>query len=403
MENLIRKSEAIELFDIRKFMHSVIEEKDEQQAVRKREEQIPVNIGRFLGTGSKDFYRRFGRKKTFSRYIVLDSHNRMNAEPGNFTEMKFNIADHPSDGNSTVTMYSRNARILSIQIYDIILGNLAQDQSYIGPDGLPIRPNRELTRASEEYYEGFNRNTFRIGLLFKEYGQYATRGSDVATGVHFYAKPKEPFKLFLYPYDSSRDPPPEGDPVPLPLPEDYFGFEGPWYHLAETLNEVSDFNQGKIEFHNPPLLQPTLTAIFRDPVDPLVFLPDRIEVTISYGSYTVLTSEVPWALVTYPDGLIVRDFTTADPEGDAKVIELINSRPHGWPVWWLSNTQLVFVADAYNDSNNLDSPNYDPNSGFPDTSNISGLPGPFVFKISTRKTTIIAKFTFIEDEENGDD
>jgi hypothetical protein len=377
MENLIRKSEAIEGFDVRKFVKKLLARDDEQKRSYDREDAlVTVNIDSIYGLGAKEFYRLIGKKKTYTRTVVLDSRYRMGADGSTFDSFSFNVVDLFDGSDSTLQIFSPNSRILSIHILDILMGGLAQDQAYEGPDGFLIRPGREIVRNVLDYYGGYNRNTGRVGLLFEEYSQFATRGSGRATGVHFYANPTRPAKWFFVDFGRGGLVP-SGDPVPLdPWPNSY----GPFLPLSGTLAEVYPFHEGKFDFHEPPTLKPTLTATIKDPTDPHVFLPDRTTGVFTYGVRTYFTVTFPWNTATYPEFVFITDFTTSDPEGDKEVIDQINGRGEGWPTKYISDTQLE-----------MDFP-------FPDTSGISGLSSPFTLHILSRQTIITAKFVFsIED------
>lgn len=89
--------------------------------------------------------------------------------------------------------------------------------------------------------------------------------------------------------------------------------------------QTEHYNDGSFICRKPITEISTLTFSFGDPLEPIIFPPDRSNIIfLSYGATTLVQSASPHNL-TIGDRIFITDFTTLNPNADASVISYMNN------------------------------------------------------------------------------
>lgn len=107
--------------------------------------------------------------------------------------------------------------------------------------------------------------------------------------------------------------------------------------------QTEHYNDGVFAFREPITEISTLTFSFGNPLTPIVFPPDRANVTfIIYGATTTIESPTVHNLVV-GSRIFLTDFITANPDADASAISYMNS-PFGNVVTAIPTTRTFTIA-----------------------------------------------------------
>jgi hypothetical protein len=89
--------------------------------------------------------------------------------------------------------------------------------------------------------------------------------------------------------------------------------------------QTEHYNDGSFICRKPITELSTLTFSFGDPLEPIIFPPDRSNIVfLSYGATTLVQSASPHNL-TAGDRIFITDFITANPDADASAISYMNN------------------------------------------------------------------------------
>jgi len=116
------------------------------------------------------------------------------------------------------------------------------------------------------------------------------------------------------------------------------------YGTIYVLLQTEDYQDGIIKFRQPITELNTFTMSFSDPLNPIIFPPDRSMVNFIYGNPTTIITPLPNNLINNST-VFITDFTTTNVYNDASVIAAMNN-PNGLIISTIDTTTFTVPVDT---------------------------------------------------------